>query len=228
MRRDLVMVVVGLMLCVSPALRAQRSGGLQFHGIPGSVTSPGVNGMPRGIPGSVTDPTPARGFVGFSSIPGGRRHFNGEHGHGRFRGSAVAAPYYGYYGDPYLYDSEYTSVEQPQQQQPAPQVIIIKEESSRRDDDRSSDESDSRESTHEQVAKAAPPAPPQPSDDSFPMTTLVFLDGHKSEVRNYAIVGSNLIDLTKSPVMKKIPLASLNLDATRKENEDNGIDFHLP
>jgi hypothetical protein len=107
-------------------------------------------------------------------------------------------------------------------------VIIIKEESSRRDDDRSSDDRDSRESTHEQVARAAAPAPPQPSEDSFPMTTLVFRDGHKSEVRNYAIVGSNLIDLTKSQVMKKIPLASLDLDATRKENEDNGIDFHLP
>ena len=225
------MVALGLMLCVSPALLAQRSGGLQFHGIPGSVTSPGVDGRPRGIPGSVTDPTPARGFVGLSMVPGGRR-FNGdhgEHGHGRFRTPVVAVPYYGYYGYPYLYNSEYTSTEQPQPQQPlAPQVIIIKEESSRRDDDRSSDDRDSRESNHEQIARAAPPAPPQPSEDSFPMTTLVFRDGHKSEVRNYAIVGSNLIDLTKSPVMKKIPLASLDLDATRKENEDNGIDFHLP
>jgi len=222
------MVGFGLMLCASPALLAQRNSGIQFHGIPASVTSPGLNGRPRGIPASVTDPTRARNVMGFSVVPGGH-HFGGEHGRGRFRGSVVAVPYYGYYGDPYLYDSEYTSTEQPQPQPPpAPQVIIIKEESSRRDEDRASDDSDSRESTHEQIAKAAPPAPPQPRDDSFPMTTLVFLDGHKSEVRNYAIVGSNLIDLTKSPVMKKIPLASLDLNATRRENEDNGIDFHLP
>ena len=223
------MVAFGLVLCATPVLLAQRSNGFQFHGIPSSVTSPGLDGRPRGIPASVTDPTPTRNVVGFSSIPGDGRHFNGARGHGRFRGS-VAVPYYiPYYGFPYLYDSEYTSVEPSQPpQQPAPQVIIIREESSRREDDRSSENSDSRESTHEQVAKAAPPALPQPSDDSFPMTTLIFRDGHKSEVRNYAIVGSNLIDLTKSPVMKKIPLASLDLDATRKENEDNGIDFHLP
>jgi hypothetical protein len=68
---------------------------------------------------------------------------------------------------------------------------------------------------------------PTASDDS-PMTTLVYRDGHRSEIRNYAIVGTNLIDLTKSPVLKKIPLDSLDLVATRKENEDNGVDFHTP
>jgi len=66
------------------------------------------------------------------------------------------------------------------------------------------------------------------SEDPGPMTTLVYRDGHKTEVRNYAIVGANLMDLTKTPVIKKIPLASLDLEATRHENEENGVEFHLP
>jgi len=41
-------------------------------------------------------------------------------------------------------------------------------------------------------------------------------------------VGGNLIDLTKSSLLKKIPLTSLDLEATRRENEENGVDFHLP
>jgi hypothetical protein len=56
----------------------------------------------------------------------------------------------------------------------------------------------------------------------------VFRDGHKAEIRNYAIVGSNLIDLGRGSAMKKIPLASLDIEATRKENEENGLDLHLP
>jgi hypothetical protein len=56
----------------------------------------------------------------------------------------------------------------------------------------------------------------------------VYRDGHKSELRNYAIVGPDLLDLTKSPVIKRIPLASLDLGATRRENEQNGVDFYLP
>jgi hypothetical protein len=79
------------------------------------------------------------------------------------------------------------------------------------------------------VAAQAKPAPATAATpDDSPMTTLVYRDGHKSEVRNYAIVGNNLIDLTRTPVMKKIPLDSLDLVATRKENEDNGVEFHTP
>jgi hypothetical protein len=36
------------------------------------------------------------------------------------------------------------------------------------------------------------------------------------------------MDLTKTPLIKKIPLASLDLEATRHQNEENGVDFHLP
>ena len=65
---------------------------------------------------------------------------------------------------------------------------------------------------------AAPEAPPP--------TTLVFKDGHRLEVRNYAIVGATMFDLTPGHP-RKIELADVDLEATQKENED-GVSFQLP
>ena len=56
---------------------------------------------------------------------------------------------------------------------------------------------------------------------------LVYKDGHQQEVKNYAIVGQTLYDLGTF-VAHKIPLASLNLEATVKANEDRGVEFTLP
>ena len=114
-------------------------------------------------------------------------------------------------------------------------MIIIRDEPNPEDDSRygqhsfdAQDDSDQLVPSHDQVAHARPAPAPQPAQEDQPATVLVYRDGHKSEVRNYAIVGSNLIDLSKSPVLKKIPLDTLDLEATRKANEDNGVDFHTP
>ena len=235
MRRGPLTGIVGLLLCVAPAV-AQHSG-IQFHGTPASVTSPGVDGRPRGIAASVTDPTFGSSMANRGHVPG---NFGGHHHH---RSTPVfAVPYYGYYGLPYYYYSDYQQTEAQQapepQQAPPPQVIVIKEESSSSntgdEDSRYGGHSfdsreESRDSRHDPAPQAQPaPAPKAAEEQLVPMTTLVYRDGHKSEVLNYAIVGGNLIDLTKSPVMKKIPLDSLDLVATRHENEENGVDFHLP
>ena len=66
-----------------------------------------------------------------------------------------------------------------------------------------------------------------PSDDPRDPTTLVFKDGHQLEVENYAIVGQTLFDLTPGHA-RKVPLSELDLPATRKQNEDQGIVFQLP
>lgn len=225
-----------LALGAAPAATfGQRSSSIQFHGIPGSVTSPRPDGTFRGISGSVTDPTfngvPSFRVSGnFGRSRGGFDHDRGR-GDGRHR-TPVFVPYY--YGNPYYYDSsQYTESEEPQQPaQPPVQVIVVKEEPSRSSDDSRygehyfDDHDSNRQSAHDQIAQAKPtPAPP---DEPVVMTTLIYRDGHKAELRNYAIVGSNLIDLSKGQVLKKIPLASLDLDATRKENEDNGVDFRVP
>ena len=72
-----------------------------------------------------------------------------------------------------------------------------------------------------QTADADPPEPPQEP------TLLVFKDGRKIEVVNYAIVGETFFDLTPGHP-RKVALADLDLDATEKQNDDHGIVFHLP
>ncbi|HJW99146.1 MAG TPA: hypothetical protein VJ453_03255, partial [Terriglobales bacterium] len=158
-----------------------------------------------------------------------------QHGHFRSRFPANGVPFYSYYpyvSYPYLYDSStYVEQQQPQQQAPPPQVIIIKDErASSNDESRYGEhELDQRDSGSEPAHRQIEPANTAPAREEPPvMTRLVYRDGHKSEVLNYAIVGPNLVDLTRASVLKKIPLASLDLEATRRENEDNGVDFHLP
>jgi hypothetical protein len=60
-----------------------------------------------------------------------------------------------------------------------------------------------------------------------PSTVLVFKDGHKSDVVNYAIVGDTLFDFAEGR-SHKILLADLDLPATRKANDDRGVDFQIP
>ena len=67
------------------------------------------------------------------------------------------------------------------------------------------------------------PEPQQPQ----PVTVLVFKDGHKLEVGNYAIVGTTLFDLTAGHP-RKIALADLDLEATQKQNDDRGVVFQVP
>jgi hypothetical protein len=69
-------------------------------------------------------------------------------------------------------------------------------------------------------------ADPQPDPPQEPVV-LVFKDGHKVEVGNYAIQGKTLFDLTTGRV-HKIALADLDLEATRKQNEDRGVTFEVP
>jgi hypothetical protein len=58
-------------------------------------------------------------------------------------------------------------------------------------------------------------------------TTLVFKDGHRVEVENYAIVAQTLYDLSPGHP-RKIALADLDLPATEKQNDDRGVTFQLP
>jgi hypothetical protein len=76
------------------------------------------------------------------------------------------------------------------------------------------------------ATKAEAPAT-APAVSAQPATILVFKDGHKLEVGNYAIVGSYLFDLTSGHRMK-IALSDLDLAATQKANEHEGIDFSVP
>ena len=74
---------------------------------------------------------------------------------------------------------------------------------------------------------AAPDANPEDSVTVQPSTTLVFKDGHQSDVINYAIVGDTLFEFAEGRT-RKILLAELDLPATQKANDDRGVDFQIP
>jgi hypothetical protein len=78
-------------------------------------------------------------------------------------------------------------------------------------------EQESADRASDITAAADPPEP----------TTLVFKDGHKLDVENYAIIGQMLLDLTPGHT-RRVPLADLDLGATREENDERGIVFQVP
>jgi len=76
-------------------------------------------------------------------------------------------------------------------------------------------------------AQPAPVAPPAPVEHPSIPTTLVFRDGRRMAVNNYAIVGQTLWILDQKGTTK-IPLSSLDLNATQSENRAQGVRFTLP
>lgn len=70
-------------------------------------------------------------------------------------------------------------------------------------------------------------AAPAPDETPQEPTLLIFKDGQKLEVQNYAILGGTLFDLTPGH-RRKIPLTELNLAATQEQNENQGVMFQLP
>ena len=218
----------------------------ELHGIPASVTSPTFDNQTFFFNGN--------GFNsnGFNGTHFGQRRMvvpQSRHHHGtRF----VAVPVYvpGYSLPYYAYEPEPVAQEAPADNpppEPPARTIFERRSSTIRDNQEEEEASDSRYGEHyldsreerrrkpvkteEAEAPAKAPAEKPVAEvhpDSLPGTVLIFKDGHRSEIHDYAIVGENLFDLGTVHVMKKIPLAMLDLPATRKENEQNGIDFRLP
>lgn len=70
-------------------------------------------------------------------------------------------------------------------------------------------------------------APAPDTDEKVTKTVLVFRDGHKTEAVNYAIVGQTLWIYTETD-SKKVPLADLDVAATKSANSDRGVTFQVP
>lgn len=200
----------------------------QINGTPSSVTSPGFGGRAvNGTPASVTSLGP-RGYApnsrvtfSTSNVP---RNGDGHHHHHFVEYTpsvvyAVPVPYAidigateddadasaddrdaNYQGGPTIFDrrgSGAASYIPPVKDVPTPPSV-------QRADD-----------------PAADPEPPQEP------TLLIFKDGRKLELRNYAIIGATLFDLTPGHA-RKVALADLDLEATRKQNDDRGVTFQIP
>jgi hypothetical protein len=222
MKRGFALALLTLATCVVVSA--------QVHGGGGHASMGASRGAPSGLRGSAGSPGP-RGFaggfhsgragsgIGFGHRPGFTNGSRDHDFHHRHFFPGIVGPYYGwgypYYGWGYPYDA-YDSYASNDYQQNQPVV------NSTPDDDRYGDHS-----FNEQRGSAPPPAQTQaPAQEQDP-TVLVFRDGHKQEVRNYAIVGQMLWDFGAKGT-HKIPLSELDLDTTRKLNDDRGVDFVLP
>jgi hypothetical protein len=216
----------------------------QVFGPRASVTSLGDGFTlhnPPGVRASVTSLGP-QGFTprpfsprGPAAIPRNRPFFR-EH-HRQFNGG-VSLPVYVipyYYADyPMLVDPTDTSMEE-NYGPPGPTIFdrhgsgASSGELERQYDERLNrleKQVDEAEENRVPQTTARVEAPEAPAADQ-PATVLVFHDGHTAEVRNYAIVGDALFDFSTG-VRHKIALSELDLGATQKENENRGVDFHLP
>jgi len=58
------------------------------------------------------------------------------------------------------------------------------------------------------------------------LSVMIFRDGHKQQVTNYAVMGHTLyvFDAHK----RTIPLQDLDVPATIKANDDRGVGFRIP
>ena len=82
------------------------------------------------------------------------------------------------------------------------------------------------EQTAREQARLTPPRRPS-AEENVPSTILLFRDGHRSEVSNYAIVGQTLWVFTQQRA-RKIPVSDLDVEATKKVNAGRGVEVPLP
>lgn len=228
-------VLAAVLIALPTSAQTNTWDGNKINGVPASVTSFGFGGRPgfHGMPASVTS-------LNFGQVPsvGGfrppHRILDGRH----HRTPGLVNPFYGgTYYVPYAY----------------PVYVMPTYDSSGYDSsidstpelsDRASDtagelrgEVESLKSTirdyRDELRAASQRGPsevrPEPveADRNQPQTVLVFKDGHRVEVENYAIVGGTLYDLSQGR-SKKVALAELDLPATVKQNDERGVEFRVP
>jgi len=225
--RLVILPLIGL------ALLALGSTGLataQVHGVPPSVTSIQFH-VPPFLPNimpSVTSlgPSPFTNHAGLIPPPYGvprSIYGHGIYGHGHSNG-------YGYYGSggyvyPYyapVYDTsaDYDPGPYLYSGPPAEQTLHIVVDTPPAHRAADPDDNDAPASA---AAKQ-----PKHEHDASPVepTVLVFRDGHKLEVTNYAIMGQTLYVFDTRT--QKIALGDLDVPATIKANDDRGVEFQLP
>jgi hypothetical protein len=212
----------------------------QINGVPASVTSFGFGGNSNpspGVPASVTSLGP-NGYGNSWPIFGnccvnffmpanpnpplfsGRPHRH--HGDHDFP-VGVIEPAYIPYPVPYAVEADDDSpdtdyIHAPGPRRPAPP------------DKRAEDRDPARNDSAPKLDASSKPALAELEAEPVaaqPLTVLVFKDGHQSDVVNYAIVGDTLFDFGAGRT-KKILLADLDIPATRKANDNRGVDFQVP
>jgi len=182
---------------------------------------------------------PGRAFIGRPPLPviGSRVHA-GPLGFARFPRTIVVPPVIGYYSPyiypaPTLFETPYSpyvgsAYSDPAYVPPAAAAPVMNQ----REVDLAYQVgrlSEEIEQLREQQNLRSSPAPQTQAATERPRipTALVFRDGHRLEIQNYAIAGQTLWVFDEKTA-DKISTTDLNLDATWKENRERGVRFPLP
>lgn len=228
----------------------------QFQGVP-TAPFHGVPAIPfQGVPAAsfgVHTNNPSNFFLpsGFSPLVPVQSLEHGRHRrHHRDEGGAVAEPVYIPYAVPYAVNPDYDAEEDQDSAEPASGESSSGSSSFRTHDGgkRNSDhymgratgqylngtpgvdpdngDASGYEDTNSAPEEAVPDKPEEPVI-AQPPTVLVFRDGHRSDVLNYAIVGDTLFAFADGR-SRRVLLADLDLSATRKANDDRGVEFKVP
>jgi hypothetical protein len=247
-RRFFFLSTLSVWLClVSSSPLLAQSPYMEFHGIPPSGIG-GANAAfsavrPNGAAGigccaGFFFPSSFSPMVPYPSFATEKRSHRGHHRRRGHEGEGTAVePVYIPFGVPYAVDAEddaadETYAAEPEAGEPArparrrTSVNGVPEVSEHAAS--GNVEVDSRDGAGS-VAEAGPEVAPDPPEPvvAQPTTLLVFKDGHRSEVGNYAIVGDTLFDFSGDRA-RKILIADLDITATQKANDTAGVEFKLP
>jgi len=88
---------------------------------------------------------------------------------------------------------------------------------------------DEVERLREERAESRPPAaaPQSAVDEKAAPAVLVYRDGHQDEAQNYAVLGQTLWVFGERAT-RRIALADLDLEATKRLNDERGVEFVPP
>jgi hypothetical protein len=220
----------------------------QIHGTPASVTSLGPHGEINGTPASVTSLGPFGWQAPRFTVNGFKPRLGQPFGHNRFGfgtfGYGAVLPYYapayplaypygvdaGSYGAPYDYypDGYAPMGTDPRAAYGAPSAGAPPASRAVPPAVTSPSDVTAYQAQGASSSAAATEAPAQQPVVEPEPTVLVFLDGHRRELRNFVIVGDTLYDLAFQGRRQAIPLSELDIPATYRANEERGNDFHLP
>ncbi len=202
----------------------------QINAPPSSVTSPGFGGRTvNGPPASVTSLGP-RGYSPNASVPYRPNSNHNDGTHHRRRGADYSGAYLYAYPVPYGVDSgDYADAPDANNNDANYQggpTVFDRRGSGARSYIPPVDDPPPAHATNQNTSEQSDDVSPDP-EPAAPPTALIFKDGRKLEVSNYAIVGTTLFDLTPGHP-RHIAVADLDLDATRKDNDEHGVIFQLP
>jgi hypothetical protein len=179
-------------------------------------------------------PLPAR--------PGGRGGYGyGGYGYGGrgYRGGGallwsypLASYYYPLFDDSYGYGPDYGGGAPPDAQDPnAQNMQLMQNQIGEQLSDLSAQVADLQQARAQGAGQASPPpatSSPQASavvnEPPVPPITLILRDGQHWQVQNYAVVDGVLWDFSK-PVTRKISVDSIDLTASAKATEAQGVPF---